>query len=122
MYVRVEPSNLRVDPFLGVSEAKMPKWVYPLAFAFVLFLIYSDAASAGETAGNFAGFIVQLLGAVGEFLTGLFEGAGEAGSTLDTNTPGTVATTVTTVVAETVDTFTHTHDGITHTHPSVAGN
>ncbi len=99
----------------------MPKWVYPLAFAFVLFLIYSDATSAGETAGNFAGFIVDLLSAVGEFLTGLFEGAGEAGSSsVNTNT-GTTAVTPTTV-AEATDTFTHTHDGITHTHPTVAGN
>lgn len=100
----------------------MPKWVYPLAFAFVLFLIYSDATSAGETAGNFAGFIVDLLGAVGEFLTGLFEGAGEAGSRIDTNSPTTVVTDTTIAGTEAADTFTHTHDGITHTHPTVAGN
>ena len=50
----------------------MPKWVYPLAFLFVLFLIYSDPAGSEDTAGNFAGFIVELLGDVGEFLTSLF--------------------------------------------------
>ncbi|MGH1492602.1 MAG: hypothetical protein ACRBK7_24960 [Acidimicrobiales bacterium] len=95
----------------------MPKWMYPLAFAFVLFLIYSDATAAGEMAGNFAGFVVDLLGALGQFLTGLFEGAGEAGSTIDT--PAT-----TTTVANSVDSFTqHTHAGETtfHTHQTIAG-
>lgn len=94
----------------------MPKWLYPLAFAFVLFLIYSDAAGAGETAGDFAGFIVDLLGALGQFLTGLFEGAGEAGATVDTS-PSTT-------VPDTVDSFTqHTHlgDPTPHTHATPAG-
>lgn len=98
----------------------VPKWMYPLAFAFVIFLIYSDATAAGTMAGNFAGFIVDLLSAVGEFLTGLFEGAGEAGSRIDSNSPS-VQTTVTTLAAHTSDTFTHTHDGFTHTHPTVTG-
>lgn len=95
----------------------MPKWLYPLAFAFVLFLIYSDATGAGNTAGEFAGFIVDMLSAVGEFLTGLFEGAGEAGNAVDSGGP-------TTTVAANVDSFTqHTHAGETtaHTHLSPAG-
>ncbi len=94
----------------------MPKWLYPLAFAFVLFLIYSDASGAGDTAGDFAGFIVDLLGALGKFLTGLFEGAGEAGATVDSSP--------TTTVPDSVDSFTqHTHEGETtfHTHPAPAG-
>ncbi|MGI9597290.1 MAG: hypothetical protein ACR2QK_14095 [Acidimicrobiales bacterium] len=111
---------------MGVSEAKMiPKWMYPLAFAFVIFLIWSDATAAGETAGDFAGFIVDLLGAIGQFLTGLFEGAGEAGSSIDSGTPNPSPTTIVITpapAADAVDTFTHTHDGITHTHPTVAGN
>lgn len=96
----------------------VPKWMYPLAFAFVLFLIYSDATAAGDMAGRFAGFIVDLLGALGQFLTGLFEGAGESGgSTIDTST--------TTTLAENTDSFTqHTHPGESippHTHPAATG-
>ncbi|MGB5757970.1 MAG: hypothetical protein WBM50_13720 [Acidimicrobiales bacterium] len=98
----------------------MPKWVYPLAFAFVIFLIYSDGAAAGDTAGNFASFIVQLLSSIGQFLTGLFEGAGSAGSSVGSNPPviprGSGGTTTTLL-----DSFTHTHDGITHSHP-ITGN
>lgn len=90
----------------------MPKWVYPLAFLFVLFLIYNEPTSAGETASNFAGFIVQMLGSVGEFLTGLFEGASDGGTN--------VSSTPTTAVAESAplnDTFSHTHDGLApHSH------
>ncbi len=95
----------------------MPKWVYPLAFAFVIFLIYSDGTAAGVVAGNFANFVVELLSSIGQFLTGLFEGAGEAtsnspsvsgGSGGGTYSPGTTV----------LDGFTHTHDGITHTHPA----
>lgn len=107
----------------------MPKWVYPLAFAFVIFLIFNDASGAGDMAGRFAGFIVDLLGAIGEFLTGLFEGAGgNTGNTANTTPPtpenqpsfgggGGAA----------VEQFTHTHDGVTHTHTvtsdhTVSGN
>lgn len=32
----------------------MPKWVYPLAFAFLLYVIYSDAGNAGQMANGFA--------------------------------------------------------------------
>lgn len=100
----------------------VPKWMYPLAFAFVIFLIYSDATAAGSMAGRFAQFIVDLLSAIGEFLTGLFEGAG-AGSTRSSSSSNapSVQTTLTTLAAQTSDTFTHTHDGITHSHPTVAG-
>jgi hypothetical protein len=95
----------------------MPKWLYPLAFAFVLFLIYSDASGAGETAGNFAGFIVDMLSAVGQFLTGLFEGAGEAGASSGS---GTTATTVVDSFGQPDSMTPHTHlgDPTPHTHPT----
>lgn len=97
----------------------MPKWVYPLAFLFVLFLIYNEPTSAGETASNFASFVVQLLGSVGEFLTGLFEGASDGGTNVS-STPTSVAEG--SVADGSVDTFTHTHDGLApHSHPA-AGN
>ncbi len=93
----------------------MPKWVYPLAFLFVLFLIYNEPTSAGETASNFASFVVQLLGSVGEFLTGLFEGASDGSTNVSSGTPSSD-------VEGSVDTFTHTHDGLApHSH-STAGN
>lgn len=95
----------------------MPKWVYPLAFAFVLFLIYNDPSGSGDTAGNFAGFIVELLSAVGEFLTGLFEGTSDGTGAIDTTT-STSAGTVQSGSPDVVDSFTHTHDGTTHSHTS----
>lgn len=101
----------------------MPKWVYPLAFAFVIFLIYSDGTAAGDAAGAFAQFVVRLLGSIGEFLTGLFAGAGSGGSSVGSNPPvvpgssGGTGGTATTLL----DSFTHTHDGITHSHP-ITGN
>ena len=97
----------------------MPKWVYPLAFAFVIFLIFQDGTAAGDTAGDFAGFIVDLLGAIGEFLTGLFEGAGEASNSANTPTQSPSPSPTTSILSgaeESVNTFTHTHDGQTHTH------
>jgi hypothetical protein len=93
----------------------MPKWVYPLAFAFVLFLIFRDGTAAGDSAGDFAGFIVELLGAIGEFLTGLFEGAGEAGASTSQGDPSGIADNPP-PLPDNVDSFTHTHGGVTHTH------
>jgi hypothetical protein len=53
----------------------LPRWVLLLAFLFVLFLIYTEPGGAGQIASGFANFLVTLLGSIGEFLTGLFEGA-----------------------------------------------
>lgn len=50
----------------------MPRWVYPLAFVFLIFLIYTDPAGAGQIAGAFVEFVSTLLSALGEFLSGLF--------------------------------------------------
>ncbi|MEM7323662.1 MAG: hypothetical protein AAF531_11310 [Actinomycetota bacterium] len=98
--------------------------MYPLAFAFVLFLIYSDPSGSGDTAGNFAGFIVELLGAVGQFLTGLFEGTNDGTGAINATTT-TIANSIESVSPDGVDTFTHDHDGATtpHSHPvsTVAG-
>jgi hypothetical protein len=92
----------------------IPKWLPTAAFLFVLFLIYQEPSSAGDTAGNFAGFVVELLSAVGEFLTGLFDGTSETvGNTgADASPEPSVAPSTEGVE----DTFTHTHDGITHSH------
>ena len=56
----------------------MPKWVYPLAFVFLLFFIFNDSAGAGDQANAFAGFVGRFLSAIGDFLNGLF---GETGTT-----------------------------------------
>jgi len=96
----------------------MPKWVYPLAFAFVLFLIYNDPSGSGDTAGNFAGFIVELLGAVGQFLTGLFEGTSDGAGAIPTPSTDAVADSTGALSPDGVDSFTHDHNGTatTHTH------
>ena len=91
----------------------MPKWVYPLAFLFVLFLIYTEPGGAGEVASNFAEFLVNMLGSIGEFLTGLFEGASGEPRTLDGSSSfGTGRGTTTTIV----DSFNRLHDATPHTH------
>ena len=79
----------------------MPKWLFWLALFFVLFLIYTQPTNAGNIAGGFGEFAVDLLSAIGEFLTGLFDGASEG-----RNTPR----------GSSGASFTHTHDGTTHTH------
>ncbi|MEM7272534.1 MAG: hypothetical protein AAF547_05590 [Actinomycetota bacterium] len=91
--------------------------MYPLAFLFVLFLIATQPDGAGDTAGEFAGFLVDLLGALGQFLTGLFEGASDGAATSSTGT--TVA--VETLTTDGVDTFTHDHGGTVepHTHTTL---
>lgn len=91
----------------------MPKWLFWLAFFFVLFLIYTQPANAGTIAGNFADFAVDLLNAIGEFLTGLFEGASRDGSSdFDSNTlSGDTGTTTSANPS-----YTHEHGGSVHSH------
>ncbi|MGI9616224.1 MAG: hypothetical protein ACR2QO_25135 [Acidimicrobiales bacterium] len=50
----------------------MKKWFFPLAAAFVVYLIFSSPAVAGAQARTFAGWLGDLAGAAGEFLDGLF--------------------------------------------------
>jgi hypothetical protein len=50
----------------------MPKWVYPLSFLFLLFVIYNDPAGAGNMAHAFAEFVGAIISTFGEFLSGLF--------------------------------------------------
>jgi hypothetical protein len=82
----------------------MPKWVYPLAFLFVLFLIYTEPGNAGQLASGFANFLVTLLGSIGEFLTGLFEGASSGQSTTRSLPTGGATST-------TIDAFNQLHEG-----------
>jgi len=83
----------------------MPRWVYLLAFLFVLFLIYTEPAGAGEVASGFANFLVTLLGSIGEFLTGLFEGASR-GSDVQGSSFGRSGTTSTILN----DAYNHVHE------------
>ena len=102
----------------------MPKWVYPLAFAFLLYVIFTDAGSAGQLANGFAGFLGQILGAVGDFLTGLFEGppaGGQSGFssdgsvTLNGGEPSTPDVTLNGANADSFGTVTNDHTHV-HTH------
>lgn len=52
----------------------MPKWVYPLAFAFVIYYIFNDGLAAGQMGRGFAGFIGNALDALGEFFSALTSG------------------------------------------------
>ena len=88
----------------------MPKWVYPLAFVFLLFVIYNDPAGAGTMAAAFADFVGRLISALGEFFSGLF-GGNEANVT---NTSGASPTlnvdpSVTVPASPTTDAFGHGH-------------
>jgi len=89
----------------------MPKWLFWLALFFVLFLIYTQPTNAGNIAGNFADFAVQLLDSLGEFLTGLFDGA--SGGDVDRSSSSGGGDPA---VADGDGSFTHFHDGRTHTH------
>lgn len=71
----------------------MPKWVYPLAFAFVLFYIYNDATAAGFAGRGFVDFLGTVLDALGEFVEA-FSDAGETPNGVDPQAPSTVPTTV----------------------------
>ena len=91
----------------------MPKWLFWLALFFVLFLIYTQPGEAGSVAGSFGQFAVDLLDALGQFLSGLVDGASGESSTngLDTsqlsdNTGSTTSPTIS-----------HSHGGgEVHTH------
>ncbi len=90
----------------------MPKWLFWLALFFVLFLIYTQPADAGNIAGGFAEFAVDLLDALAQFVNGLFDGASSSGDSTGLDTNGVTSDTGT----GTNPTFTHSHDGSTHTH------
>ena len=90
----------------------MPKWLFWLALFFVLFLIYTQPTDAGNIAGGFAEFAIDLLDALAEFVNGLFEGASSGSDSTGLDTGGRTGDTGGT----TDPTFTHTHDGSTHTH------
>lgn len=66
----------------------MPKWVYPLAFVFLLYVVFNDGSGAGQDANDFAGFLGEMLSAIGDFLTGMFEGNESGASTSDTSSTG----------------------------------
>ncbi len=85
----------------------MPKWVYPLAFVFLIFLIYTDPTGAGLIANAFVDFVSTLLRALGEFLSGLF---GDIDSTTQTRSGITVSPrTGSGTTSTTVDMLLHGH-------------
>jgi hypothetical protein len=84
----------------------MPKWVYPLAFVFLIFLIYTDPTGAGQIANAFIEFLSTLLSALGEFLSGLF---GDVDSTSQTRSGITVSPNLSTRGTPTTDVFQHGH-------------
>ncbi|MEM9565673.1 MAG: hypothetical protein AAGA93_23830 [Actinomycetota bacterium] len=92
----------------------MPKWLFWLALFFVLFLIYTAPGQAGTFASGFAEFAVELLNAIGEFLTGLFEGA-SSGETSSRN--GFDSNPLSGDTGSSADpSFTHDHGTGEHTH------
>lgn len=70
----------------------MPKWVYPLGFAFLLFYIYNDATGAGIAGRGFVNFLSTLLDAVGDFVSA-FSSAGDQPAAVDPQAPTVVPTT-----------------------------
>lgn len=98
----------------------MPKWVYPLAFVFLLYLIYNDAGTAGQMAHGFAGLVGDIFGALGEFLTGLFEGgAATPDNSIDTSSSGVSGTSATSpdvTLVDNTDTFGNTDHTHVHNH------
>ena len=86
----------------------MPKWVYPLSFLFLLFLIYNDPAGAGDMAHAFAEFVGAIFNTFGQFLSGLFGDPGSTTSTGGTN-PSLSNPTVTVPASPTTDVFGHGH-------------
>ncbi len=92
----------------------MPKWVYPLAFVFLIFVIYNDPTGAGTMAHAFADFVGRLISALGEFFSGLF--GSDATATTSAGSPGdlTIQPQVTVPSSPTTDVFVHGHHhGIT---------
>jgi len=92
----------------------MPKWVYPLAFVFLLFVIYNDPAGAGSMANAFVDFVGRLISALGEFFSGLFGGATDSttstsGANPSLNAPALTGPSVTVPSAPTTDVFSHGH-------------
>jgi len=92
----------------------MPKWVYPLAFVFLLFVIYTDPTGAGAMAHAFADFVGRLISALGQFFSGLFGGAANTTSTstgLDPSltTPALSTPIITAPGSPTTDVFSHGH-------------
>jgi len=92
----------------------MPKWVYPLAFVFLLFVIYNDPAGAGSMANAFVDFVGRLISALGEFFSGLFGGAADStsnssGANPSLNTPALSSPSVTVPSSPTTDAFSHGH-------------
>ncbi len=89
----------------------MPKWVYPLAFVFLLFVIYNDPTGAGNMAHAFADFVGRLISALGEFFSGLFGADGStsttAGSGVDLSVQ--VQPQVTVPTSPTTDLYVHGH-------------
>ncbi len=78
----------------------MPKWLYPLAFAFLLFYIYNDASGAGVAGRGFVNFLSTLLDAVGDFIAA-FSSASDAPATVDPQGPTTLDPAVTTLAPQT---------------------
>lgn len=94
----------------------MPKWVYPLAFVFLIFVIYNDPTGAGNMAHAFADFVGRLISALGEFFSGLFGADGATSTTAGAGAGAglTVQPQVTVPSAPTTDLFVHGHHhGIT---------
>lgn len=87
----------------------MPRWVYPLASLFLLFVIFNDPTGAGNMAAAFADFVGQLLRALGEFFSGLF-GNGDTSSTMTGSSVDlTIHPQVTVPSAPTTDLYVHGH-------------
>lgn len=92
----------------------MPKWVYPLAFVFLIFVIYNDPAGAGTMAAAFADFVGRLVSALGEFFSGLFGSDVTSSTNAGSNTNLTIQPEVTVPSAPTTDIYVHGHEhGIT---------
>ena len=91
----------------------MPKWVYPLAFVFLLFVIYNDPTGAGNMAHAFADFVGRLVSALGEFFSGLFNADGnvptDAGTGAGVDLSVQVQPQITVPSAPTTDIYVHGH-------------
>lgn len=100
----------------------IPRWVYVLAFVFLIFVIYNDPAGAGSMAHAFADFVGRLVSALGEFFSGLFGSDGGSSTSASNSSDLTVQPQVTVPSAPTTDYFIHGHehgitDGLYHSHP-----
>ncbi len=92
----------------------MPKWVYPLAFVFLIFVIYNDPTGAGTMAHAFADFVGRLISALGEFFSGLFGGDTTAPTTAGNGVDLQIQPQVSVPASPTTDVYVHGHHhGIT---------